>query len=122
MGTPGAAALLVLRCAVIRFPEPEIHLSPGTDMNLAVTFPAGSIPSYPIHPAMPVSPSLAEQLATISRETTRRNGKPADDIINVIFVGSSKGFGRFCSSRWDGQKLSNAPPVHSPANTRHSPP
>jgi hypothetical protein len=88
IGTPGAAALLVLRCAVIRFPEPEIHLLPGTDMNLAVTLPAGSIPSYAIHPAVPVSSSLTEQLTTIPRETTRRSGKPADDIINVIFVGS----------------------------------
>lgn len=88
IGTPGAAALLALRCAVIRFPEPEIHLLPGTDMNLAVTFPEGPIPSYPVHPPLPVSPSLTEQLATISRETTRRNGKPADDIINVIFVSS----------------------------------
>lgn len=88
MGTPGAAALLALRCAVIRFPEPEIHLAPGTDMNLEVKLSEGAIPSYPVHPAVPVSPSLVQQLASISRETTRRNGKLADDLINIIFVGS----------------------------------
>jgi len=90
IGTPGAAALLALRCVVIRFPEPEIHLAPGTDMNLAVSLPAGPIPSYPVVPTAPVSESLAEQLSVIPREVTRRNGIPADDIINFVFLGSKQ--------------------------------
>ncbi len=88
VGAPGAAALLALRCVVIRFPEPEIHLAPGTDMNLAVMLSSGSVPSFPIPPPTPVPQLLAEQLDALPREITRHNGRPADDIINVVFTGS----------------------------------
>ena len=88
MGTPGGAALLALRCAIFRFPEPEIHLPPGTDMNLAVTSVLGPGPRLtPVaQPSLPES--LAEDLEGLPREITRRNGHPVDDIVNIAFVGS----------------------------------
>jgi len=88
VGTAGTVALLALRCAVIRFPEPEIHLPPGTDMNLAVTFPLGPIPSFPIRQPVPVPKDLAEELESLPRSITRHNGHAADDLINVVFIGS----------------------------------
>lgn len=88
MGTPGGAALLALRCAIFRFPEPEIHLPPGTDMNLAVTSVLGPAPHVPTAAPIPLPGMLAADLESLPREITRRNGRPVDDIVNIAFIGS----------------------------------
>jgi hypothetical protein len=88
LGMPGVAGLLALRCLVFRFPEPEIHLPPGTEMNLAVSDALGFTPELPTLPPISLSGSLAADLAGLPREITRSNGRPADDIINIAFIGS----------------------------------
>lgn len=114
IGAPGAAALLALRCAVIRFPEPEIHLPPGTDLNLAITFPPGPIPSFATRIPTPVPQSLAKQLEALPREITRHNGRTADDLINVVFLGSRQELKKdFAAMGWSS-------PVHvSPGSFSH---
>ena len=109
VGMPGTVALLALRCAVIRFPEPEIHLPPGTDMNLAVTLSLGSTPTFPMHTSVPVPPLLAEQLESLPREITRHNGRAADDMINVVFVGSREELNHaFAAAGWSSAERASA--------------
>jgi LssY C-terminus len=88
MGMPGGAALLAVRCAMFRFPEPEIHLPPGTDMNLAVTSVLSPAPELPGVAPTPLPERLAADLESLPREITRRNGRPVDDIVNIAFIGS----------------------------------
>jgi hypothetical protein len=87
-GPFGAVALVALRCALLSFPEPEIHLPPGADLNLAVQIAPGSFPSYPVPQAPEVPPALGAWLDDQPRELTRPKGAAPDDMINVAFVGS----------------------------------
>lgn len=88
IGPIGAGAFLVLHCAIFRFPEPEIRLVPGTDMELEARLSPEHLPSLaPTQPA-PVPDSLAHLVDEQPREVTRPDGRPAPDLVNVVFVGS----------------------------------
>ncbi len=88
IGPIGPAVLLGLRCFILRFPEPEIHLPPGADMELAVDRTATQF--YPEAPAVvpDVSQELQEWLQTRPTTIERADGRRADDLINVVFTGS----------------------------------
>jgi hypothetical protein len=117
MGAAGAGALLVARCFIFRFPEPEIHLPPGTDMMLTVSMPAGSSDSLrttisfpPLPPAEPPH-GLTEWLQDKPYEVARPNGRPAGDLINLAFVGSRQELlHAFSAAGWS---LADPPTVRS---------
>ncbi len=120
MGPAGAAGLFVVRCFLIAFPEPEIHLPPGTDMKLKVTVPP-SESGYPSESA-PAESSTNARLVLVATATGIRpkpqedfsgwlrprlnsiaygNGRPAPDLINVVLFGSRAGvISAFATSGW----------------------
>ncbi len=121
MGPAGAAGLFVARCFLVAFPEPEIHLPPGTDMKLRVTLrpaqasrfsalattkplpssprmvPVAASTGIPSQPAESFSEWLRPKLDSISRGDKR----PAPDLINVILFGSREQVtSAFTTSGW----------------------
>jgi hypothetical protein len=90
MGPIGAVALFALRYKMFPLAEPEIRLPPGTDMKLAVSVP----PPDSKHAAIPAAPQIAPEFSDWVREQPfeieREDGRPAPDIINVVFIGSEQ--------------------------------
>ncbi|HEX4228685.1 MAG TPA: LssY C-terminal domain-containing protein [Bryobacteraceae bacterium] len=88
MGPIGPGVLFGVRCLLMRFPEPEIHLTPGTDLSLRVdasgtVFQPTAIPTAPDLPE-----GLAEWLAAQPFTVEKPNGRTAEDVINLAFLGS----------------------------------
>jgi hypothetical protein len=91
LGPLGAVALLGLRCAIFPFPEPEIHLPPGTDMKLLLTTPLSTtIAETSTPPAGEPSNAVSEWIQREPYSTEKRNGRIAGDIVNVAFIGSKE--------------------------------
>lgn len=86
MGPIGAAAFIALHCTLLRFPDPEIRLPPGTDMALDITLDASQVPSFTPEAPAAVPESLASFVDRQPREITRTDLRPAQDIINLVFV------------------------------------
>jgi hypothetical protein len=88
LGPIGPGVLFGVRCLLMRFPEPEIHLPPGTDMSLRING-AGTVfqsTEAPVAPDLP--PGFAEWLADRPFSVEKPGGRPAEDVINVAFIGS----------------------------------
>ena len=88
LGPIGAGALMALRCALVRFPEPEIHLPPGTDMKLAVKSPPEELAGDQLERPEEASEDLEKWIQSEPFEIDRPDGKAAGDIINMVFIGS----------------------------------
>jgi len=80
--------MMVFRWVAVRFPDPEISFPPDTEMTLTVTSIGEDAPKLPLSEDAGEPSSLAPALTGIPYQTFRANGKPADDVINVAFVGS----------------------------------
>jgi hypothetical protein len=90
MGPFGAAAFLALHCTMFRFPEPEIRLPPGTDLELNAHVTASHVPSFAPDQPEPLPGELANFVEDQPREVTRGDHARAPDIINVAFIGSKQ--------------------------------
>ena len=94
IGPIGAVGLLGLRCALLKFPEPEIRLPPGADMTLAVTVKPSDLANAPSEVYQPSdyhpSPALSTWLQSAPYDVRKRNGDAAGDVINVALVGSQQ--------------------------------
>ena len=88
MGPFAAAGFLAVNMMMFRFPEPEIHFAPGTDMELAVSALPEGVAFYPPPFVAEVPEPLAAELQTKAYELTKRTGKHVPDIVNVAFLGS----------------------------------
>ena len=88
LGPIGAGALMALRCALVRFPEPEIHLPPGADMKLAVKLPPEELAGEQVERPEEASEDLEKWIQSEPYEIDRPDGKAAGDIINMVFLGS----------------------------------
>jgi hypothetical protein len=92
IGPIGAVGILGLRCALLKFPEPEIHLPPGADMTLAVTVTPDDLANASNNIEQPAnyrpSPALSAWLQSAPYSVQKRNGDTAGDVINVALVGS----------------------------------
>ncbi len=88
IGPAGAAVLFAGRLAVVRLPEPEIHLPPGTEMKLRVR----SIDGNAAFLSDPAGDAAGEQITSIlgalPYTTLKPDGPQAADIINLAFLGS----------------------------------
>ena len=89
MGPIGAAGVLASRYVLFSLPEPEIQLPIGTELRLLATNVSDDAPRTPVLPDLGVSESLAFWLQTHSRVVTRPDGTPADDTINLAFIGEA---------------------------------
>ena len=90
LGPAGAAGLLAARYFAFPLPEPEIQLPPGTEMRLLATGVPEDAPTTPVPDETPVEEStFAVWLQAHSRAVTRPDGKPADDVINLAFLGTA---------------------------------
>lgn len=108
LGPLAPAVMIALRCAVLRFPEPEIHLVPGTDMELAVdTAHTGFVPK-PALAELAAAPDLDNWLGSHPLNIDFANGRPAPDSINVAFIGSKEDLiNGFLNAGWYGAQPSN---------------
>lgn len=72
------------------FPEPEIYLAPGTDVEAVLAQPVklpGDLPSVEPVPALQDESELTHDLNGLPERTFTKKGKEAD-VINLVFVGS----------------------------------
>lgn len=88
MGPVGPAVLFGIRCFILRFPEPEIHLPPGTDMELLVDESSSGFAKQPVTPVPDAPADLVEWLRGEPVTVTKPGGARAEDRINVAFAGS----------------------------------
>jgi hypothetical protein len=101
LGPFGAAGMLAARYIAFSLPEPEIQLPSGTEMRLLATSVPEDAPRTPVLPDLGVGKSLAAWLQTQSRIVTRPDGKPADDVINLAFIGNAEELQNgFTASGW----------------------
>ena len=71
------------------FPEPEIYLGPGTDVEAVLTQPVKLPPDLPVVTPVPVlehETELTQDLNGLPERTFTKKGKEAD-VINLVFVG-----------------------------------
>jgi len=88
IGPVGPAILFGVRCFILRFPEPEIHLPPGTDMELLVDESSSGFVKQPAAPVPDAPADLVDWLREIPVAVTKVHGEPAADLINIAFAGS----------------------------------
>ncbi len=97
----GPAVILGLRCLILRFPEPEIHLPPGTDMDLAVNRLSTGFAPQPAVAVPDASAALTKWLDSRPVDVEKPRGGPAEDVVNVAFLGSRQElFNAFSASGW----------------------
>lgn len=86
----GPAIRIGLRCALLQFPEPEIHLPPGTDLQILVdqsrTMFTPQMPEARTDAPGDLRTWLSAQPSTVED----KKGRTASDVINVMFVGSQQ--------------------------------
>lgn len=86
----GIAGVVALRFLVVRWPEPEIHFRPGTDMLLSLR----TTPETGTRQPEAVPETTPERLVELANaqpiESTRPRSGSAADITNLLFVGSKE--------------------------------
>jgi len=90
LGPFGAAGMLAARYIAFSLPEPEIQLPSGTEMRLVATSIPEDAPTTPVVPDLSVGESLSVWLENQPRVVMRPDGKAADDVINLAFVGDAE--------------------------------
>ncbi|MCC6366518.1 MAG: LssY C-terminal domain-containing protein [Bryobacterales bacterium] len=86
----GVAGVVALRFLVVRWPEPEIHFSPGTDMLLSLRATPETSVRQPETVPEPVPEPLVELANAQPIESMRPRSGSAADITNLLFVGSKE--------------------------------
>ncbi len=108
MGPVGPAVLFGIRCLILRFPEPEIHLPPGTDMELVVDESSSGFARRPAAPVPAPPADLDEWLREKPVAITKAHGQETADLINVAFAGSRQELlDAFSASGWYPAEPSN---------------
>jgi hypothetical protein len=88
LGPAGVAGLFAVRLAVLRMPDPEIHLKPGTEMKIKILSLPEDAPSFDKPANAPLPEALGSWLQDQPFEVTRTSGKLTEDLINLAFIGS----------------------------------
>jgi hypothetical protein len=88
MGPLGAIALLAVRFAIFRLPEPEIRLPAGTEMTAALLSIPGDAPAFPSIVPMEIPPDLADWVESQPFVIRKPDGQAVSDIVNLVFIGS----------------------------------
>jgi len=92
------------------FPEPEIHLQPGADVQVelaeAVNLP-DDLPAATRIPALDVNEELVQSLAGLPERTQTKKGKEAD-VVNIVFAGSRDDLEQaFKTAGWHSSKATS---------------
>ncbi|MBL0160652.1 MAG: LssY C-terminal domain-containing protein [Bryobacterales bacterium] len=88
LGPMGTLGLIGVRMLVLRWPEPEIHMPPGTEMKLAIVSLPADAPRFPVEVCEPLDAGIQNELLSRSHLVSKPDGRMAQDIINVAFVGT----------------------------------
>jgi hypothetical protein len=88
MGPAAPAVVLGLRCLILRFPEPEIHLVPGTDFQLSVDQSRSEFIREAAPEPLRAQPEWNNWIAGRPLDTEKPNGHQAADLVNLAFIGS----------------------------------
>lgn len=108
LGPAAPAVVLGLRCLVLHFPEPEIHLVPGTDLELNVDFANSEFVRHPAPPARAAEPVLNNWIRNQPLTVDLANGHVAADLMNVAFIGSEEELtNAFLAAGWYRAEPSN---------------
>ncbi len=129
MGPIGAAGLFAVRCFIVAFPEPEIHLPPGADMKLAIEAPR--VPEVAIAASDCPNLDLVNTASELSRwvrgkldPISHRNGREVADVFNVVLLGPREEIvSAFNTAGWssaDRRSLSTSSHVYEAFSTMRS--
>ena len=88
LGPMGAAGLFALRFSAFRLPEPEIALPAGTEMQIELFSMPADPPWLAAPPADPQAAAFGARLSERPFAVMKPGGMPADDIINLAFIGT----------------------------------
>jgi len=92
------------------FPDPEIHLQPGTDVQVELTQAAilpSDLPEVPRIPALEVNEELAHNLTELPERTQTKKGKEAD-VVNIVFAGTRADLEQaFKTAGWHSSKATS---------------
>jgi len=109
LGPAGAGAMLVLRLALFRFPEPEIQFAPGADMRLAVNTALQQGLEEAAVPPLSAPDGVSQWLRNEPFGIDRRDNRPVGDIVNLAFLGSRQQLeSAFSAAGWAAAD----PPTH----------
>ena len=96
------------------FPDPEIHLLPGTDVQVELAQPAilpSDLPAVEQIPALEVNDELVHNLAELPERTQTKKGKEAD-VVNIVFAGSRADLeAAFQTAGWHSSKATSGSTV-----------
>jgi hypothetical protein len=129
MGPIGAAALYAARCIIVSFPEPEIHLPPGTDMMLKVRLSDVSNSTEqnveaPDLETEEIARDIPSWLNGRLDPISHANGQAAPDLFNVALLGTrGELISAFITSGWsvaDSHTLLNSSRVFRAFSAMHS--
>lgn len=82
-----AGAIIGVRLAILRFPDPEIYIPPGAELIVRVSGEA--LEQAPITSQYTIPENVATWIAAAPTRIDLHDGSPATDIINVAFRGSA---------------------------------
>jgi len=96
------------------FPDPEIHLEPGADMQIELVEAANlpsDLPAVQQIPAFDVNDELVHNLAGLPERTQTKKGKEAD-VVNIVFAGSREDLEQaFKTAGWHSSKATSTSTV-----------
>ena len=100
-GPISAAGIFAARCLLFPFPEPEIHLPPGTDMHLRLLVEPARNETVPDRQRAGTQMEFSDWLGSRLSRLTYRNGQAAPDLMNVVLVGTRpEVMAAFVTSGW----------------------
>jgi hypothetical protein len=88
LGPMGTLGLMGVRILILRWPEPEIHMPPGTEMILAIEALPAEAPRFPVPVCDPLGAEVQDDLLNRSHLVMKADGRTAQDVINIAFLGT----------------------------------
>jgi hypothetical protein len=86
MGPIGVGVVFAVRCFIFAFPEPEIHLPPGTEMKLMMKV-VPPTEGEEIAPPLEAPDELVNWLRPKLDQVFGAKGQPAADLMNLVMIG-----------------------------------
>ncbi len=93
LGPMGTLGLMGVRILILRWPEPEIHMPPGTEMRLAIEALPAEAPRFTVPVCDPLDAEVEDDLLNRSHLVMKPDGRTAQDVINVAFLGTREQLG-----------------------------
>lgn len=102
-GPIATVGVMAARIALTKFPEPEIHFAPGTDMTIRVDRIPLERTWGPAPARLNIDEDLARELSEFPAGVKKADGRLAGDVINVALAGSREKLqAAFLAAGWVG--------------------